>query len=207
LVTGDVVRMINVVGGQQLGGYDFTIGYVAANTFSLAFMAPIVAATTGSWRKIKWDPIFYPRERTITSAATAAGGETLVQLSVTHGYTVGQVVSFRVPAAFGMTELDGLTGTITAIGTAAVAGGTNTITVDIDSVAFTAFVFPVTAADAFTPAQVVPVGKDASGTYVNANGTTVNEAELGMMLEAGTDSPAGIATNVIYWEATKSNNL
>ena len=208
LVTGDVVRLINILGGQQLGGIDYTVERNAAGSFYLVNMPTIVATTTGSWRKIKWDPIFYPRERVITEVAeTAAGGQALVTLSVTHGYTVGQVVSFRVPSAFGMVELDGLTGTITAIGTGAFTGSVNTITVDIDPAAFTAFAFPLTAADIFTPAQVIPVGKDASGTYVTANGSTYNEGELGMMLEGGTGGPAGIATNVIYWEATKSNNL
>ena len=65
LVAGDVVRILNVASAQQLGGYDFTVGYntLTTGTFSLDYMAQIVTGTTGSWRKISFDPIFYPRRR------------------------------------------------------------------------------------------------------------------------------------------------
>jgi len=52
LAAGDVVRIIDVTGAQQLGGMDFTVGNstLSTTTFSLDYMAQIVAGTTGSWR-------------------------------------------------------------------------------------------------------------------------------------------------------------
>jgi hypothetical protein len=206
LSAGDVVRIINVAGAQQLGGFDFTVGYntLSTTTFSLDYMSAIATATTGSWRKINFDPIFYPRRRFITKITQATSA--VVTLSVTHGYQVGQLVRFVVPAAYGMVEMDGLQGTITAINTTTTSG--NTITVNIDSSAFTAFAFPLTAAVPFTAAEVVPVGED-TGFALSAgvdilSDATINQGFIGITLAAGANSPAGQNNDVIYWVAGKS---
>jgi len=200
LSAGDVVRIINVSGAQQLGGIDFTVGNntLSATTFSLDYMAQIVAGTTGSWRKIPFQPQFYPRRRTITAITQAQSA--VITMSVTHGFTAGQAVRLKVPSAYGMTEMDNLIGNITAVSTA-----NNTITVDIDSSAFTAFAFPLTAAVPFTLAEVVPVGETANGTFANSlDDATNNVSIIGMELAAGADSPAGSNNDVIYWRAGKS---
>lgn len=206
LIAGDVVRIYDVAGAQQLGGYDFTVGYntLTSGTFSLDYMAQIVAGTTGSWRKIKWDPLFYPRRRSITKITQAS--QAVVTMSVTHGFKVGQAVRFVVPAAFGMVEMDGLLGTITAIDTTTTTG--NTITVNIDSSAFTAFAFPLTADVPFNQAQVIPVGEDTAEALDAAvdilSDATINTGYIGMILAAGAQSPAGSTSDVIYWVAGKS---
>ena len=203
LVDGDVVRMIDVTGAQQLGGIDFTIGSLVANTeFELSYMAQLGGAgTTGSFYPVNHDPLYYPRHRYITAVTQAASA--VVTLSVTHGYTAGQVVRFVVPSAYGMTQIDNLTGKITAVDTT-----NNTITVDIDSTAFTAFAFPATAAVPFTPAMVVPIGEAVDSTYVNQlDDATDNRGYIGMILAAGTDSPAGALNDVIYWQAGRAFSI
>jgi hypothetical protein len=205
LSDNDVVRLINVAGAQQLGGYEFSIDVLNATTFELPYMAQIVAGTTGSFRKIKFDPIYYPRRRFI-SAITAASSA-VVTMTVAHGYTVGQKVRFVVPSEFGMTEMDGLIGTITAVSTV-LSTNTNTITVDIDSSSFTAFAFPLTADVPFSPALVVPVGEAAEDAYTNLlDDATINQSVIGMELAAGAQSPAGSANDVIYWVAGKSYSV
>lgn len=206
LSAGNIVRLFDCAGGQQLGGIDFTVGYntLGAATFDLTYMPQIVAATTGSYRLVPYDPIFYPRRRTITKITQAA--QAVVTMSVTHGYTVGQKVRFQVFHDFGMIEMDGLIGTITAINTTLATG--NSITVDIDSSAFTAFTWPVSAAYPFTPAEVIPVGMNTAvamgaGTDPLAD-ATVNTGYIGMFMEAGANSPAGQNNDVIYWVAGKS---
>lgn len=205
LVAGDVVRIINTTSAQQLGGFDFTVGHntLTAGTFSLDYMDQLaLAGTTGSWRRIKWQSQFYPRHRTMTKA-TSSGTSTVITLSVTHGFTAGQAVRFVVPSGYGMVELDGLIGNITAVNTTLASG--NTITVDIDSSAFTAFAFPVNADVPFSPALVIPVGETANGTYANnLDDATYNTSFIGMQLAAGADSPAGASDDVIYWRAGKS---
>jgi hypothetical protein len=213
LADGDIVRLYNVTGGLQLNGLDFTIDTIIANTsFELAYMAQIVLTGAGTFRKIPYNPIYYPRARYISSITQAA--QAVVQLTVTHGYKVGQVVRFIVPSvagsavSYGMTEMNNLQGTILAIDLV-----NNTITVDIDSSGFTAFAFPTTAlaASGFTPAQVVPIGQNTAesldaGVDILTD-ATVNEALVGIQLIAGAFSPAGQAADVIYWVAGKSFSI
>jgi hypothetical protein len=215
LVAGDIVRIFNTVGAQQLGGIDFTIGTITPNTsFELSHMAAIVNANpgAGTYRRIPYDPIFYPRSRYITKISAAANA--IVTLSVTHGYTVGQKIRFVIPTvtavAYGMTALNDVEATIVAIN-ATDGTSTNTITVDVDTTAMTAFAWPLTANYPFTPAQIVPVGDNTAaanllGVDTLADGT-INTAYRGMMLQAGTTSPAGTAGDVIYWVAGKSANV
>jgi hypothetical protein len=161
-----VVRLINNVGMLQISGMDFTVGTISASTsFQLKYLNNsgfAADSTSGFYRIVNASPRYYPRNRFIT--AITAASSAVVTLSVTHGFTAGQTVRFVVPSAFGMTQMDGLLGTITAVSTA-----NNTITVNIDSSAFTAFAFPTsaTAATGVTFAQVVPVGEAASSTYAN----------------------------------------
>lgn len=213
LANGDIVRLYNVTNGVQLNSIDFTIGAINANvSFTLAYMSQIVAANAGTFRRIPYNPIFYPRNRYIVSISQAV--EAVVVLTVTHGYKVGQVVSFVVPsvggsaASYGMTEINGLQGTILAIDTA-----TNSITVDIDTTAFTAFAFPTTAqaAAGFTQAQVVPVGMNTaegldSGVDILSD-ATINTGLIGIQLVGGANSPAGAVNDVIYWTSGNSFSI
>lgn len=131
LVAGEIVRLANVAGAPQLAGLDFTVGLntLTGTTFSLDYMTQLaVAGTTFGWRKINTTGIFYPRRRYITAITKAA--QAVVTMSVVHGYKVGQVVRLVVPAAFGMSQINGLTGTVLAVVNTA---ADNTITLDIDS--------------------------------------------------------------------------
>lgn len=209
LAAGSVVRLFNVASAQQVGGFDFTVGYntLTTGTFSLDYMSQIVAGTTGSWRQINFDPIFYPRRRYITKITQAS--QAVITLSVTHGYLVGQSVRLVVPAAYGMVEMNGLLGDIVAINTNTSSG--NTITVDIDSSAFTAFAWPLSAAVPFTAAEVVPVGEDtalalSSGVDILTD-ATLNTSYIGMTLQGGVNCPGGAASDVVYWVAGKSFSI
>lgn len=92
-----------------------------------------------------------------------------VCFSVDHHFSVGEKVSFRVSSAYGMDEINNMTGTVLSIGnmaegavyTAVAAGqAANAIRVDINSSGFTAFSMPTSAlfAAGETPAMVVPAG-------------------------------------------------
>lgn len=202
LVDGDTVRLINPVGAQQFGGVDFTITGVVANTqFDLVYSPIIANSTTFSFYKIKWPPLFYPTYRYITSISQAA--QAVIIMTVTHYYTVGERVRINVPSEFGMTEINGMTGVITAINSVP-----NSITVDIDSSAFTAFAWPTTADVPFTHATVHPIGEGTAQTLAGTfDAAQKNIGYIGMQLAAGVDSPAGAANDVIYWRAGKSLNV
>jgi hypothetical protein len=206
LSNGSIVRIINVIGAEQISGMDFTIGGLIANTsFTLANMPAIAAAAAPGanavWRKIPYYPYFYPSRRYITAITQAA--QAVVTVSVNHQYVVGQLVRFSVPAAFGMVQMDQLVGEITAV----TAG---TFTVNIDSSAFTAFAFPLNAAVPFSQAVVVPLGEGTDSSIANPNlldDATVNQAFTGMLLSGGNLDPAGNNNDLIYWQAMKVANL
>lgn len=196
-ITGDTVRIYSSDEMDQMNGMDFTIERTGANTFTLLYMdtntSNFTASTEFECRKLPNPPIFKPRRRYITAVST--GATTTVTASVTHGYAVGEVVSFRVPSIWGMTQLNELDGEILSVNTT-----NNTITVDIDSSAFTAFAWPPASASPLTFAQIVPVGTESNDT----DDATDNVAILGMELAAGADSPAGSSSDVIYWRAGKA---
>jgi hypothetical protein len=214
LLDGDIVRLFSPAGALQLGGMDFTVFNVVTNTsFELINMPAIAAATPaiGTYRRIPYDPYFYPRNRLITKISQATFA--IVTMSVTHSFTVGQRVRFIIPtltaASYGMNELDGVSATIVDIN---VTDGTslNTIVVDIDTTGYTAFSLPLTTDALGTFAQVVPIGEQTSAAlYFGTNmlgDATRNEAVRGMQLISGANSPAGIKDDEIYWVVGKSFN-
>lgn len=203
LVDGDVVLLTGLTGQESMSGIEFQIGTIVANTsfkteYAIA-TAPGAAATAGFWRKVKWDPIYYPRRRFVANITAAASA--VVTCTVDHGLTVGQKVRMVVPAVYGMTQMNGLQATITAV-------TASTFTTNIDSSAFTAFKFPLPAIVPFSPALVVPFGEDtaqALSSAVNILGdATINQAFIGMILPGGADAPGGEANDVMYWRAGKS---
>ncbi len=206
-VTGDIVRIYSTDTMAQLDGLEFSVTRSNANDFTLTNLdtniSNFTAATEFIARRIPFNPQFYPRNRVITDISAA--GSAIITLAVTHGLTVGQEVRLNVPTIWGMTQMDTLLGGITAIGTADASGFTNTITVNIDSSAFTAFAWPASTAAPLTFAQVVPVGETADATNANLlDDATDNQSVLGMRLASGTASPAGANADVIYWRAGKS---
>jgi hypothetical protein len=203
LAVNSVVRLTNLTGQANLSGYDFSIDTIVANTsFRIANAlanAPGAAATAGFYRLIPFDPLYYPTKRNIVNITQAA--QAVVTTAVNHGYVPGMSVRLSVPAVFGMTQADGLLVNITAV----TAG---TFTVNLDTTAFTAFVFPSAAAVPFTPASCQPVGEETD-QFSNPNlldDATVNTAYIGVQLAAGANSPAGQAADLIFWVAGKSFN-
>lgn len=175
LSNGDVVRYVNSTGQLNISGMDFTINTLVANTsLNLQFMvAPGGAGTGGAVRRVPFDPRFYPPYRYITAISLATSA--VITLSVTHLYTVGQQVRIIVPTVFGMTQMNNLLATITAISTT-----NNTITVNIDSSAFTAFAFPTSAVAALgvSFAIVVPVGEAAVNSVAQPFGNLLDDATV-----------------------------
>lgn len=207
LNNGDTVRIYGVTGAQQISGIDWTIGNLIANTsFELIYtgVAPGSAGTAGFWRRVNIQAPFYPRRRFITfiSQATSA----VIEMSVTHGFTVGQLVRIIVPTGWGMTQINGQTGTITAISTA-----NNTITVNIDTTSYTAFSYPTSAVAlaGVTQAQVVPVGEAAvnstSQPYGNLlDDATRNTSAYQMFLGS---SVVGASSDVMRWIAYRGLSI
>ncbi len=178
LANGNVVRMYNVTGALQISGMDFTVGSVSANTsFALSYLdttlTNLTAGTTSNYRIIPNNPRYYPPRRFITNIGSS-GTSSIITLSVTHTYTVGQAVRIYVPSNFGTgtnpfisgsVPFNSLLATITAIGTADASGFTNTITVNVNSSAFT-FGWPTSAS--FAAGSQVPFVEPVGEAAVNS---------------------------------------
>jgi len=191
---GSVVRLINTTTAQQLAGMDYTVTVSGAGTFTLGYVAtaPGSAATANTYRQLPFqgtpvsgnvltaspfapNPRFYPRLRYITGITQAVNA--VVSLSVAHQYKVGEKVRIRVPNGWGMREIDNYLATIVAVSYGTVANNSNTITLDIDSSAFTAFAYPtsaVAAAGVDFP-MVTPVGEAAVNTIALPVGNSLDD--------------------------------
>jgi hypothetical protein len=196
---GDRIRMLGCTGMRQIAGMDFTISSVSGAGFTLlgldssGFAAPGTAFTC---RRISLLDAVEPRFLFITGISQAASA--VVTVSTTHSYTVGDLIHFSIPSSFGMVEMNGLTGRISAI-------GTYTITVDINSSAFTAFAFPANTLVPTTPlfATLAPAGQ--RNTYDVAYAPFHSgEFTPYIWLAAGAQSPAGSTSDVIYVDVFKA---
>lgn len=192
-VVGDIVRMINTTAMLQIAGLDFSVTAATAGvSYTLGYLNATLAgfaATAATNADFRIIPAKYytPYRRYITNITAAAAA--VITVSVAHNYLVGDKIRVHCPAAFGMTEIDGVLGTITAV-------TASTITTDINSAAFTAFDFPtsaVAAAGVSFP-HVCPVGEVAT----KLTSALTNGAYYGMYLDTGV---VGANTNVMDWMA------
>jgi hypothetical protein len=159
IAVGDVVKLSDTTAMLQISSYDFEVTAVTANTnitLNIDSSGFAAAATAGNVR-LFIPGLFFPRWRYIVPLAGAAGitqaTSAVFSTSVAHDFSVGEKVTFRVSADYGMSEMNNRVGTVTAV-------GTYTVTVDIDSSGFTAFAMPTSAAFAagLTPAIIMPAG-------------------------------------------------
>lgn len=215
LANSTMVKIYNTAGALQFAGMDFTVGAVVADTsFQLLYAPQIVAAAgPGSYAIVPYNPIYYPQTRYITAITAQAGtGYAVVTTSIPHGFVVGQKIAFSIPSvtstAFGMTQLDQQVGTVLSINTAV---GTNTFVVNINVSGYSAFAFPLTTAPDFTPALAIPAGIDTAVVYASNVSPTapayVDQAQTGVLLMNGVNSPAGQTGDQIIWVAGTSWNI
>lgn len=202
LVNGDVVLIAGTTGMLQIAGLPFSINAVVANTsISLEFSG--VAATTATApaasaavvRRINFPNIYIPKLRYVTRITQASSA--VITLSTVHGFAVGQQLRVNIPSEFGMTEMNGRSGFVTAINTT-----TNTVTVDINSSSFTAFAYPLSAvAGAGVSFPIVqPIGEIAEsfdGSFTDTGFVGIN---IGL-------SVVGTSGSVMRWQASRAARI
>ena len=188
---GSIVRMLNTTGMLQIAGLDFTVTAVtAATNYTLGYAvgAGYAAAATNADYRVIPAKYYSPYRRWIANITAAANA--VISVSVAHNYLVGDYIVVHNPDAnFGMPEIDGVRGQITAV-------TANTITTDINSAAFTAFAYPtsaVAAAGVSFP-HVTHVGEVATKLTSSLD----NVGYYGMYLDTGV---VGANTNVMDWMA------
>lgn len=218
---GDFVRIYNTTGDLTIGGMVFQISSVSGSGYTLLGLPNVSgnglsAATAGFTRRVSKNAAVDPEYLFITNISQASSAVVSTSVDPSPYYAVGMKIHFSVPSSFGMKEIDQLTGVITAVNAASATAsiGAYNLTVAIDTTAFTAFAFPVTATSptsalfatlspagaqtSFNPVTLVQTGYDFSKQPFHTGQFTPY-----MFLAGGANSPAGANADVINWMSYK----
>jgi len=188
--SGDVVVFANLyetstTGMPQIAGIPFTITVIDANSFSIPwntnqtnYTAITGAATGGPTVKKVLYPYLYAPGVNIISAITT-GSTTTIDTTSAHNFVVGQEVAFRVPSAWGTTQLNSLPNTSIPgspiYGYVVSVTDYNTVVVNINSSSYTAFNSNQTVASVpgLSYAQIVAVGDVNTGGVAISSGSAL----------------------------------
>ncbi len=242
LVTGDVVifqglEQSSTTGMQQIAGMPFTVTVSDANTFTIPWntnqsgYTALSGSPSGAYvKKVLYPNLYFPGAKVISAITT--GTTTTIDTTSAHNFVVGQEVAFRIPAAWGTTELNSLPNVVTPgspiYGYVVAVTDYNTVVVNIDSSSYTAFnsnqAFASFSGEQFP--QILAVGDVNTGgvqissgsalyppPYAVPIGTTQVDTINGPAIQGAYvnntsqgfiigASAAPIASQLIYWEAT-----
>lgn len=216
---GDRVRIYSSTGMLQIAGMDFTISSVSGSAFTLLGLDSsgfAAGATAFQARRISKLDAVEPQTIFITAISKATQAVVTTSIDISSLYVVGMKIRFSIPSGMGMQEMNGLTGTIVAVG-AYSSNATYNITVDIDSSAFSTFAFPASTSSptaqlfaTFAPAGASttfnPVSQVQTGYDFQKQPFRTGQFVPYMYLAGGANSPAGASLDVINWSAYKFEN-
>ncbi len=210
---GDFIRLINVTGALELSGFLYQVTAVSASTsITLGYAATAETArgitygsgTTGFYQKV-YPGFMYPASRTVLYISQATQAK--VYFARQNDFTVGELVDFQIPSAYGMTQLSNLTAASGSgpfasnpAGAARVLVVTNTtsessITIDIDTTGFTTFTYPASAS--YTAGGSPPVCIPAGSGVVPLNGSaTLAQSPPGTNLLDAFDNHSQYVMNI-----------
>ncbi len=208
----DIVYLYNTTGMLQIAGMPFQISTVSGSGYTLVGLRAAgftTAGTAGFTRRVSQFNAVEPEYLYITEITQATQAVVRTSVDPTQHYVVGMKIHFSVPYSFGMTQINGLTGKIVAVSAA-----NYTVTVDIDTSAFTAFTFPASTSSPTAQlfATYAPAGASTQYNFVTGVQTgydfqkqpfRTGQFTPYMFLAGGAQSPAGAASDVINWMAYK----
>jgi hypothetical protein len=188
-VSGDVVVFQGLyqsatTGMPQIAEIPFTITVIDANSFSIPWntnqsnYTALSGSPTGAFVKKVLYPFIYAPGVSIVSAITT-GSTTTIDTTSAHNLVVGQEVAFRVPTAWGTTQLNSLPNSVTPgspiYGYVVSVTDYNTVIVNINSTSFTAFNSNQTVASVpgQSFAQMVAVGDVNTGGVQISSGSAL----------------------------------
>lgn len=153
LQTGDAVLLYGTTSMLQISGQVYTVTVLSTTTFSIPVNSSgfASAATAGFMKKVLYPDLYIPYGCVITNITAASSA--VITTGVNHGFVVGQEVFISVPSQWGMVEIDTLQfnqNNVIPQQAYVTAVTANTITVNINSTAFTAFAYPTSAVAALS---------------------------------------------------------
>lgn len=120
LTTGNVVIFSNLfqtstTGMQQMAGVPMTVTVTNTTQFSVnwnasgsnytAFNTASSTGNVGSWKQVLYPYLYAPEQAVITAINTSTN---VITTAAAHNFQVGQEVAFRIPSAWGTTQLNSL---------------------------------------------------------------------------------------------------
>jgi hypothetical protein len=216
---GDVVifeglKQSFITGLVQMAGMPFSIISITPNTFTVAWntsgsnFTQLSGSPAGSYVRKVLNPFNYsPGSYFIAGIAT--GAQTTITTTTLTGLYVGSTITFRIPSEYGITQLNGLTGTVTFI----VPGVTySQFVVNIDSSNFTPFTsnVPISQVSGLSFPQCVATGDINYGGSIpvvngipTINGPAVDGAFVNNTKQGFTIGLQAVnaASHSISWEA------
>jgi len=189
LKSGDVVQFqglfqSSTTGMPQLNGLSFTVTVTGLTTFSIPwntnqsnYTALSGSPSGATVKKVLYPFLYFPGQSFISAITT--GTTTTIDTTSAHNFVVGQEVAFRVPTQWGMTQLNSLPNTTTPGSPiyAYVIAVTdyNTVVVNVDSSAYTAFNSNQTVASVpgLSYPQIVAVGDVNTGGVQVSSGSAL----------------------------------
>lgn len=212
---GDIVRIYNTTGMLQIAGMPFQISSASGSGYTLIGLRAAgfaAAATAGNTRRISKFAAVEPQTLYITEITQAVQAVVRTSVDPTSHYVIGNKIHFSVPDSFGMREINQLTGTIVAVSAA-----DYTVTVDIDSSAFTAFAFPASTESPTAQlfATFAPAGSQTSffpqtlvqwGYEFQKSPFHTGQFTPYLYAAGGANSPSGSSGDIINWVAYKFEN-
>lgn len=186
LKSGDVVILeglfqTSTTGMPQINGIPFTVTVVSPTTFTIPWntnqsnYTVISGAATGTPRvkQVLYPYLYFPGQSFIS--AITLGTTTTIDTTDAHNFVVGQEVAFRIPSQWGTTQLNSLPNIpipgSPIYGYVIAVTDYNTVIVNIDSSAYTAFTSNQTVASVpgLSYAQIVAVGDvNTGGVQISA---------------------------------------
>lgn len=189
---GDWVRLYGTTGELQIAGYTFQVTAVSVNTsITLGYMASAVSAgglavfaadaTAGTVKKYIPNRM-YPRWSYIAMITQAT--QAVVYFTGKNDYTPGEILSFRVPSAFGMLEMDDVQARVLSVTNSATV---SSVTLDWNTSGYSTYAFPTSAiaAAGVSPAVAVP---SSSGVVPDNGSATIPQIPEGYNLRDAFDS-------------------
>ncbi len=189
LTSGDVVifqglYQSSTTGMQQIQGIPFTVTVTSTTAFSIpwntnqsAYTALSGSPSGATVKKVLYPYLYFPGETVITAITT--GTTTTIDTASAHNLRVGQEVAFRIPNDWGTVQLNSLPNTLVpgspVYGYVISVTDYNTVIVNIDSSAYTAFTSNVSFAGAVGRSfpQIVAVGDVNTGGEPISSGSVL----------------------------------
>lgn len=208
--TGDVVVFQGLYSTQytagmpQMDGIPFTVTRTDANNFTVPWNSnqsnytALAASPSGAYvKKVLYPDLYFPGVSVISALTLST--TTTVDTASAHNLVVGQEVAFRIPAAWGTTELNSLPNSSTpgspVYGYVVSVTDYNTVVVNINSSSYTAYTSNQTVASVpgLSFPELVAVGDVNSGGVQVSSGSALYPPPYSVPASARVDTINGPA--------------